>query len=100
LNGDILVWNHVTRRRHELSSMGIRVNAVTLKKQLETSGQTDLLKFPYHQGMIKSEIPLSVGRGIGQARTMMLLLRNAHLGEGTVSVWPKVLKEICAKKNI
>jgi len=24
LNGDILVWNHVTRRRHELTSMGIR----------------------------------------------------------------------------
>jgi aspartate--ammonia ligase len=80
--------------------MGIRVNAETLKKQLETSGQTDLLKFLYHQGIIKSAIPLSVGRGIGQARTMMLLLRKAHLGEGTVSVWPKVLKQICAKKNI
>ena len=100
LNGDILVWNHVTRRRHELSSMGIRVNAETLKKQLEMSGQTDFLKFPYHQGIIKNEIPLSIGGGIGQSRTMMLLLRKAHLGEVTVSVWPKVLKEICAKKNI
>ena len=100
LNGDILVWNHVTRRRHELSSMGIRVNAETLKKQLEMSGQTDFLKFPYHQGIIKNEIPLSIGGGIGQARTLMLLLRKAHLGEVTVSVWPKVLKEICAKKNI
>jgi aspartate--ammonia ligase len=100
LNGDILVWNHVTRRRHELSSMGIRVNAETLKKQLEMSGQTDFLKFPYHQGIIKNEIPLSIGGGIGQARTMMLLLRKAHLGEVTVSVWPQVLKEICAKKNI
>jgi aspartate--ammonia ligase len=100
LNGDILVWNHVTRRRHELSSMGIRVNAETLKKQLEMSGQTDFLKFPYHQGIIKNEIPLSIGGGIGQARTMMLLLRKAHLGEVTVSVWPRVLKEICAKKNI
>ena len=46
LNGDILVWNHVTPRRHELSSMGIRVNAERLKKQLEMSGQTDFLKFP------------------------------------------------------
>jgi asparagine synthetase A len=46
--------------------MGIRVHAETLKKQLEISGQTDFLKFPYHQGIIKSEIPLSVGRGIGQ----------------------------------
>jgi aspartate--ammonia ligase len=49
--------NHATRRRHELSSMGIRVNVETLKKQLEMSGQTDFLKFLYHQGIIKNEIP-------------------------------------------
>jgi aspartate--ammonia ligase len=100
LNGDILVWNHVTKRRHELSSMGIRVNAETLKKQLELSKQTEFLKFAYHQAIMKDEIPLSIGGGIGQSRTMMLLLRKAHLGEVTVSVWPKILKEICAKKNI
>lgn len=100
LNGDILVWNHVTKRRHELSSMGIRVNAETLKKQLELSAQLDFLKFPYHQAILKNEIPLSIGGGIGQSRTLMLILRKAHLGEVTVSVWPKVLKEICANKNI
>ena len=100
LNGDILVWNHVTKRRHELSSMGIRVNAETLKKQLELSAQLDFLKFPYHQAIMKNEIPLSIGGGIGQSRTLMLILRKAHLGEVTVSVWPKILKEICVKKNI
>ena len=100
LNGDILVWNHVTRRRHELSSMGIRVNSETLRQQLEMSGQLDFLKFPYHQGIVKNELPLSIGGGIGQSRTLMLLLRKAHLGEVTVSVWPKILKDMCAKKNI
>ncbi len=100
LNGDILVWNPVTRRRHELSSMGIRVNAETLKQQLTISNQMDFLKFPYHQGIIDGKIPLSIGGGIGQGRTLMLLLRKAHLGEVTVSVWPKVLKEICEKHNI
>jgi aspartate--ammonia ligase len=100
LNGDILVWNHVTKRRHELSSMGIRVNAETLRKQLEMSHQLDFLKFPYHQAITKNEIPLSIGGGIGQSRTLMLLLRKAHLGEVSVTVWPKILKEICAKKNI
>ncbi|HXZ11120.1 MAG TPA: aspartate--ammonia ligase [Candidatus Sulfotelmatobacter sp.] len=100
LNGDILVWNHVTRRRHELSSMGIRVNSETLRKQLEMSGQTDFLKFPYHQAILNNEIPLSIGGGIGQSRTLMLLLRKAHLGEVTVSVWPKILKEMCAQKKI
>ena len=100
LNGDILVWNYVTKRRHELSSMGIRVNAETLRRQLEMSRQLDFLKFPYHQAITKNEIPLCIGGGIGQARTLMLLLRKAHLGEVSVTVWPKILKEICAKKNI
>ena len=55
LNGDILVWNQVTKRRHELSSMGIRVNAETLKKQLELTGQIDFLKFPYHQAIVNTD---------------------------------------------
>jgi aspartate--ammonia ligase len=100
LNGDILVWNHVTKRRHELTSMGIRVNAETLRQQLELCGQLHFLNYPYHQAIVNNQIPLSIGGGIGQSRTLMLLLRKAHLGEVTVSVWPKVLKEICAKKNI
>jgi aspartate--ammonia ligase len=100
LNGDILVWNHVTRRRHELSSMGIRVNADTLRQQLEMSGLLEFLKFPYHQAILHNQIPLSIGGGIGQSRTFMQLLRKAHLGEVTVSVWPKILKEMCAQKNI
>jgi aspartate--ammonia ligase len=100
LNGDILVWNPVTKRRHELTSMGIRVNADTLRKQLEISHQLDFLKLPYHQGIIKNELPLSIGGGIGQSRTYMILLKKAHLGEVSVTVWPKILKEICGKKNI
>jgi aspartate--ammonia ligase len=100
LNGDILVWNHVTRRRHELMSGGIRVDATSLKKQLEMSGQLNWVKLPYHHAIINNEIPLSIGSGIGQGRTQMLLLKKAHLGEVTVTVWPKVLKEMCAKKGI
>ncbi len=100
INGDILVWNYVTKRRHELSSMGIRVNAQTLRKQLEMSNLLGNLQFPYHQAIVNDQIPLSVGGGIGQSRTLMLLLRKAHLGEVSVTVWPKILKDICAKKNI
>ncbi len=100
LNGDILVWNPITKRRHELTSMGIRVNAVTLKKQLEMSGQLDLLSTPYHQGIINNTIPLSIGGGIGQSRTYMLLLQKAHLGEVSVTVWPRILKDMCHEKNI
>ncbi len=100
LNGDILVWNPVTMRRHELTSMGIRVNAETLREQLSLTGQLDFLNFPYHRAILSGDIPLSIGGGIGQSRTLMLLLRKAHLGEVSVTVWPKVLKEMCARKNI
>jgi aspartate--ammonia ligase len=100
LNGDILVWNPVTKRRHELTSMGIRVNADTLRKQLEMTDQLDFLKFPYHQAVINNEIPLSIGGGIGQSRTQMLLLKKAHLGEVSITVWPKVLRDMSKKKNI
>jgi aspartate--ammonia ligase len=100
LNGDILVWNHVTKRRHELTSMGIRVTPETLRQQLQMAGLMDFMKFPYHQAIANNRIPLSIGGGIGQARTLMQLLRKAHLGEVTVTVWPKILKEMCAKKNI
>ena len=100
LNGDILVWNPVTKRRHELSSMGIRVDAAALKKQLELSRQMDSLKFDYHKGIVSGALPLSIGGGIGQSRTLMLLLKKAHLGEVSVTVWPRVLKDMCSKRNI
>jgi aspartate--ammonia ligase len=100
LNGDILVWNPVTRRRHELMSGGIRVTRESLVRQLELSGQLDFLDLPYHRAIMADEIPHSIGAGIGQSRTMMLLLRKAHLGEVSVSVWPQVLKRMCAERNI
>jgi aspartate--ammonia ligase len=100
LNGDILVWNPVTRRRHELTSMGIRVDAETLRRQLEMTGQLDWLELPYHRGIVEGELPLTIGGGIGQSRTQMLLLRKAHLGEVSVTVWPDVLKEMCHAKGI
>ena len=100
LNGDILIWNHITKRRHELSSMGIRVNAKTMRQQLEMTNQLHFLDSPYHQGVLNNTLPLSIGGGIGQSRTYMAILRTAHLGEVSCTVWPKELKAICEKRNI
>ena len=100
LNGDILVWNPVTHRRHELSSMGVRVTKESLVQQLELTGQLDFLELPYHRAILEDRIPLSIGGGIGQSRVTMLLLRKAHLGEVSVTVWPEILKEMCAARNI
>lgn len=100
LNGDILVWHPITKRRHELTSMGIRVTKEGLKKQLEETGQLDYLELPYHKMIMNDEIPLSIGGGIGQSRIYARLLKKAHLGECSVTVWPKQLRDICAEKNI
>ena len=99
-DGNLLVWNAVTKRRHELTSMGIRVNADTLKLQLELTNQLHFMKMPYHQGVLNNDLPLSIGGGIGQSRTFMLLLKKAHIGEVSATVWPKILKDMCRKKNI
>lgn len=100
LNGDILVWNSVTRRRHELTSMGIRVTKESMAKQLKEAGQEHFLELPYHQAILNDEIPLSIGGGIGQSRTYMYLLRCAHIGEVSAAVWPDILKSISKRKNI
>ncbi len=100
LNGDILVWNPVTKRRHELTSMGIRVTKETMVQQLKEAGQEHFLQLPYHQAILNDEIPLSIGGGIGQSRTFMYLLRTAHIGEVSTTVWPDALKSICKRKNI
>jgi len=100
LNGDILVWNPVTKRRHELTSMGVRVTKDTLVQQLKITGQEHFLNMPYHKMIMNDEIPLSIGGGIGQSRTYQYLLRKAALGECSVTVWPKKLRDICAEKKI
>jgi aspartate--ammonia ligase len=100
LNGDILVWNPVTQRRHELTSMGIRVTKESLVLQMEMAGLADDLALPYHQAILNDEIPLSIGGGIGQSRTYMYLLRKAHIGEVSVTVWPDDLNRICEERNI
>ena len=91
----------MTQRRHELTSMGIRVTAETLRKQLELSKQLDFLKLPYHAAILQDRIPLSIGGGIGQSRTLMLLLRKAHLGEVSVTVWPEAVEEdLCPAQHL
>mmetsp|Transcript_14067 Transcript_14067/g.42919 ORF Transcript_14067/g.42919 Transcript_14067/m.42919 type:complete len:85 (-) Transcript_14067:1066-1320(-) len=80
--------------------MGIRVDGETLRLQMEGVGRAAELVSPYHQSVLSGSLPLSIGGGIGQARTYQYFLRTAHLGEVTVSIWPEQLKAICAERNI
>ena len=88
LNGDILINYPPLNQAVELSSMGIRVNAISLKKQLEIMEKEDYLKYDYHQKIINNELPLTLGGGIGQSRLCLVLLNKKHIGEVQVSYWP------------
>ncbi|MCQ2400387.1 MAG: aspartate--ammonia ligase [Lachnospiraceae bacterium] len=100
LNGDILVWNDVLKCAYEVSSMGIRVDAESLHRQLTICGETEREQYPYHQGILTDTLPLTIGGGIGQSRLCMLFLGKAHIGEVQASIWPPEQREEFAKHNI
>ncbi len=100
LNGDILVWNEVLGRSFELSSMGIRVSPEALLHQLAIRGEEERKNLQFHKRLIKGELPLSIGGGIGQSRLCMFFLRKAHIGEIQASIWPEEMRQECKKNNI
>ncbi|KLN97384.1 aspartate--ammonia ligase [Moellerella wisconsensis] len=93
LNGDIIVWNPVLEDAFEISSMGIRVNPETLKRQLALSGEEKRLELEWHQSLLNGEMPQSIGGGIGQSRLVMLLLQRPHIGQVQCSVWSPEIRE-------
>ena len=100
LNGDIFVWNPLLERHFELSSMGIRVDAATMRAQLAVRGCPERAELPWHRMLLAGELPQSVGGGIGQSRLCMLLLRKAHVGEVQVGIWPQETLDTCAAAGI
>lgn len=100
LNGDIIFWNDILDRAFEISSMGIRVDEVSLVKQLKEAGAEDRMKLEFHKKIIAKKLPYSIGGGIGQSRLCMYFLRKAHIGEVQVSVWPDDMIEECGRNNI
>jgi aspartate--ammonia ligase len=100
LNGDIFVWNPVLGIPFELSSMGIRVDAETMRHQLEIRGCPERAELPWHRMLLDGELPQSIGGGIGQSRLCMLLLRKAHIGEVQVGLWPEEVLEVCRNAGI
>lgn len=91
LNGDIILWSPVLNRSVEISSMGIRVDAEALYRQLKICGAEARSILPFHQDLLQGNLPLSIGGGIGQSRLAMFLLRKQHIGQVQVSIWPEEL---------
>ena len=100
LNGDLLVWNPILGRAMELSSMGIRVDKVSMLRQLELCGKQERKELYFHKKLLAGELPLSIGGGIGQSRLCLLFLQKAHIGEIQASIWPEEMKAQCAAAGI
>jgi aspartate--ammonia ligase len=100
LNGDLVLWNSVLDRAFEISSMGIRVDRKALLEQLRIRGQEERKDLFWHKKLLKGELPLTVGGGIGQSRLCMYFLRKAHIGEIQSSIWPDEMIETCRANGI
>jgi len=100
LNGDIILWHPVLECAFEISSMGIRVDADSLRKQLAVRGAEERADLPFHKMLLDGELPQTMGGGIGQSRLCMFFLRTAHVGEVAVGIWPPEMENECTKANI
>ena len=100
LNGDIIFWNPVSKQAIELSSMGIRVNEISLRQQLSLSNNEHRKSLDYHKSLLNGDLPLTVGGGIGQSRICMYFLEKSHIGEVQASVWTKEIIDNCNNNGI
>lgn len=100
LNGDIIFWNEVLKAPIEISSMGIRVNAEVLDKQLIISGCDERRNLDFHKMLLNDKLPLTIGGGIGQSRLCMLIMGCAHIGEVQCSLWDEETVRLCKKNHI
>ena len=100
LNGDILMWNSVLECAFEVSSMGIRVDAASLDRQLTLADCDDRRSLPFHKMLLNNELPLTMGGGIGQSRLCMLMIGTCHIGEVQSSLWDRETGEACRKAGI
>ncbi|MBQ2110037.1 MAG: aspartate--ammonia ligase, partial [Bacteroidales bacterium] len=100
LNGDILLWNRILGCAFEVSSMGIRVDEEAMLRQLAERGQEWKKDLYFHKRLLASELPYTIGGGIGQSRLCMFLLRKAHVGEIQSCIWPDEMRQKCLEANI
>ena len=100
LNGDIIFWFEPLQCALEISSMGIRVDPEAMDRQLRLAGCDDRRRLPYHQMLLRGELPLTIGGGIGQSRVSMLLLGKAHIGEVQASIWDENTIRLCEEAGI
>ena len=100
LNGDIFCWDHILDREVELSSMGIRVDEESMRRQLRESGCEERAALPFHRMLLEGQLPLTIGGGIGQSRLCLVMMECAHIGEVHAGVWDDETRKVCSENGI
>ena len=100
LNADIMFYNETLGRAFEISSMGIRVDEESLMRQLKERGCEERAQLPFHSMLLRGELPLTIGGGIGQSRLCMLMMGSAHIGEVQCSIWDEATRLGCEAAGI
>lgn len=100
LNCDIIFYNRVLDCAFEVSSMGIRVDAESMDRQLMLAEAESRRHLPFHKAVLEDKLPLTLGGGLGQSRICMFLLGKAHVGEVQASIWPEAMERACQKHGI
>ena len=100
LNGDILLYDPLLDTSLEISSMGIRVDPETLRRQLKIRGCEERAELPFQKALLAGELPQTIGGGIGQSRMCVYFLRKAHVGEVQASLWPEDVQKACRNAHI
>ncbi len=66
-------------RAFELSSMGIRVDADAMKRQLALARLSERAELPFQKAILNEELPYTIGGGIGQSRLCIVFsAQGAH----------------------
>ncbi len=100
LNGDLLLWHPLLEIALEISSMGIRVDADTLRRQLKIRGCEERAKLPFHRSVLSGELQQTIGGGIGQSRLCLFMLRAIHVGEVACGLWPEDMIEVYEQAGV
>ena len=64
------------------------------------AGCEERRELPYHQMLLRGQLPHTIGGGIGQSRLCMLMIGCCHIGEIQVSLWDQETMDTCEEAGV
>ena len=80
--------------------MGIRVDEESLDRQLKLAGCEERRELPYHQMLLRGQLPLTIAVVLARGRLCMLMIGCCHIGEIQVSLWDQETMDTCEEAGV